>query len=72
MSKRAIIIFLIVSVVAFVVYKTTMPSLPPGFQPKGDEQAPIVAYVSLATAVVSLLTAIFGFAKEFASTRKKS
>jgi hypothetical protein len=70
MSRRAIIFLLIVAVAAFVLYKITLPNLPSGVQPKGDEQSPIIAYVSLATSMVSLLTAIFGFAKEYWSRKK--
>lgn len=72
MPRRAIIVFLVVAVVAFIVYKTTLPILPSGIQPKGDEQSPLIAYVSLATSMASLLTAIFGFAKEYWSDKNKT
>jgi hypothetical protein len=58
--------------VTFAAYWVLLPHLPLGVQPKGDEQSPFVAYASLATSVVSLLTAIFGFAKEFIDRRKDS
>jgi hypothetical protein len=66
MSRRIVFALLVLAIVSFAAYWVlSPPSLPPGVQPKGEEQSPFVAYASLATAVVSLLTAIFGFAREF-------
>ncbi len=65
MPRRTIYILLAVAVAAFALYLVLLPKLPSGVQRKGEEQSPTIAYASLATSVVSLLTAIFGFAKEF-------
>jgi len=72
MSRRTIYIFLVLAIVTFAAYWMLLPNLPHGVQPKGEEQSPFVAYASLATSVVSLLAAIFGFAKEFISRGKNA
>ena len=72
MSRITIYMLLVIAVAAFAMYWFWMPNLPHGVQPKGEEQSPIIAYVSLATSVVSLLTAIFGFTKEFMGREKNT
>jgi drug/metabolite transporter (DMT)-like permease len=72
MSRATIYVLLVVAAVAFAAYWIFSAKLPLGVQPKGDEQSPFVAYASLATSVVSLLTAMFGFAREFIARRKNT
>ncbi len=56
MSHRAIAaVAALVTVAAFMVYLQTRP--PPGLEPMGDDASVIIPWVSLATAVVGLLTA---------------
>lgn len=56
MSHRSIaIVAILVAAAAFAVYFQTLP--PPGVQPMGDGDSAVIAWVSLATAVVGLLTA---------------
>lgn len=69
-SRTVIYILLVIAIVAFAAYWFSSPYLPHGIESKGEEQSPIVAYLSLATSVVSLLTAMFGLAKEWVDRKK--
>ncbi len=67
MKRPAIIIgALIVGVLALIFYVQQMP--PEGVEPKGDEVA--VAWISLAVAIVSLLTASVGLIQKFIELRQ--
>ena len=61
MSRRWLYSLLAVSVCAFAIY--TLLRWPPGIETKGTEQTVVLAYLSLATAIVSLLTALTGLLK---------
>ena len=67
MKRPAVIIgALIVGVLALIFYVQQMP--PEGVEPKGDEVA--VAWISLAVAIVSLLTASVGLIQKFIELRQ--
>ena len=67
MKRPAVIIgALIVGVLALIFYVQQSP--PEGVEPKGGEVT--VAWISLAVAIVSLLTAIAGLIQKFIELRK--
>jgi len=55
-----------VSIAAFWLYARLAP--PEGVEPKGDEQT--LPWVTLATAIVSLLTAIVGLVEKLVARRR--
>lgn len=69
MLKRTgvIIFFIVVSAIAFYIYQTQY--LPAGVTPMSGENAEKIAWISLATALVSLLIAIVGLIQKFIELR---
>jgi hypothetical protein len=66
-QRKTILLLVIIGLVALAVYVYWTParSSNPDFQTKGEEQTPYIAYASLATAVISFLTALVGLLKQF-------
>jgi hypothetical protein len=71
MLKKPVVIVLafVISVVGILVYFHFR--LPPGVQPMGDG-SDTVSWVALATAVVSMLTAIFGLVQKIVELKGKN
>jgi hypothetical protein len=63
MSRRSIIALLVAAVISFVAYRLFLPNIPSGIEPKGGDGSATIAYISLATSIVSFLTALVGFFK---------
>jgi hypothetical protein len=64
MSRKALATFLIVGLLALLVYFALRWNAPaPGIETKGSDASLTVQYLSLATATVSLVTAIVGLLK---------
>jgi hypothetical protein len=64
MSRKLIYLLFALSVCAIGVYAVLHLNAPPsGIESKGDGQSAVAEYVSLATAIVSCLTAIVGLIK---------
>jgi hypothetical protein len=68
--KRPAIIALsaLVCVLAFLVYLRTRPA--PGLEPMGDGDSAIVAWLALATAIVSLLATLVGLVQKLIELRQ--
>jgi len=70
MSKKLPLTLLIVSLASFgVFFALEWNASPPGIEPKGSDSSLSVQYLSLATAVVSLLTAMIGLIKTTGKSR---
>lgn len=71
MSKKWIFLLLVLSIVLFVVGLSQLDvAVPAGIQTKGESGAEAVAYVALATSVLTLLTAIAGLIKTLIEAKK--
>lgn len=69
LKKNSIIIFLIVlALVAFLIYQQV--KIPDGVTPQSD-QTEIIAWLSLSTAIISLVTALIGLIQNILDRNKR-